>query len=196
MDKVICIGKNYLEHAKELGDAIPEKPVLFLKPPSTILQTRDEILRPELPRKHGEVHHECEIVVRINAYGEITHVTIGLDMTLRTLQAQLKKAGHPWEISKTFKHSVILCNWIPIADFQDYLDETFEFYVDGVLRQKSCGNKMRLLPKDCISYAAEYFPLRDGDVIMTGTPEGVASVTAGQKSLLKWGPIHQNLIWS
>lgn len=196
MDKVICIGKNYLDHAKELGDAVPEKPVLFLKPPSTILQTQDDPIKPELPRSRGEVHHECEIVVRINSYGEITHVTMGLDMTLRALQSQLKKAGHPWEISKTFKHSVILCKWIPIADFKNYLDEPFEFYVDGELRQKSCGNKMRLLPKDCILYAAEFFPLREGDIVMTGTPEGVGAVMPGQTSLIKWGPLYQNLVWS
>jgi 2-keto-4-pentenoate hydratase/2-oxohepta-3-ene-1,7-dioic acid hydratase in catechol pathway len=121
---------------------------------------------------------------------------MGLDMTLRNLQSQLKKAGHPWDVSKTFKHSVILCKWIPIADFKNYLDEPFEFYVDGALRQKSCGKKMRLSPKDCILYAAEYFPICEGDIIMTGTPEGMGPILPSQTSQIKWGHLNQRLIWS
>jgi 2-keto-4-pentenoate hydratase/2-oxohepta-3-ene-1,7-dioic acid hydratase in catechol pathway len=189
MDKIICIGKNYLDHAKELGDAVPEKPVLFLKPPSVLVSAKQmgETLAVSLPRNRGAVHHECEIVVRINAQGTIDAVTLGLDMTLRNVQEQLKKNGHPWEIGKVFAGSAILGPWISLAEFPDYLERDFSFSLDGKLRQQGRGNQMRLLPKDCVSYAREFFPLCEGDVIFTGTPAGVGPVQAGQPSELRWG---------
>src|SRR5258708_6102141 len=127
MDKMICVGKNYLEHAKELGDAIPEKPVLFLKPPSASLLVDRAGRKVEaiLPQGRGSIHHECEILIRINERGAIDAVSLGLDMTLRDVQADLKKKGHPWELSKVFKNSAIIGPWIPIRDFPDYLEEEF-----------------------------------------------------------------------
>ena len=128
MDKVICIGKNYLEHAKELnkliGDSIPDKPVIFFKPPSTIQQTNQNgLVQAELPTNRGIAHHELEIVLKINkdcykitpkeAEGCFDAVTLGLDMTLRDKQAELKKNGHPWELGKTFKDATLLGPWIP-----------------------------------------------------------------------------------
>ena len=117
MDKVICIGKNYLEHAQELGDAVPEKPVIFFKPPSCVVQAdvEGQTLEVLLPADRGSVHHECEIVCRIGLNGQIDAVTLGLDMTLRDLQATLKKNGHPWEISKVFSGSALLGPWIPLT---------------------------------------------------------------------------------
>jgi 2-keto-4-pentenoate hydratase/2-oxohepta-3-ene-1,7-dioic acid hydratase in catechol pathway len=99
MDKIICIGKNYAEHAKELGDAIPENPVVFLKPPSiaAFLKPDQKIIEVELPRDRGAIHYECEIVLKLNADASISALTLGLDMTLREEQAVLKKNGHPWE---------------------------------------------------------------------------------------------------
>lgn len=199
LDKIVCLGKNYLDHARELGDSIPEKPVLFIKPPSTILQaTHGQTLQARLPpSKHGPLHHECEIVLRINSYGEITHVTLGLDLTLRDLQTQLKKNGHPWEISKTFKHSTLLGPWIAIADFKNYLETPFSFSLNKTIKQSSVGSNMRLKPQESIRYISEYFPICDGDLIMTGTPEGVGSIQPGDLGTLKWGDqLTYSILWS
>jgi 2-keto-4-pentenoate hydratase/2-oxohepta-3-ene-1,7-dioic acid hydratase in catechol pathway len=188
MDKIVCIGKNYLDHAKELGDAVPEMPVLFLKPPGVSKQVAaiGDSIPVTLPTGRGSIHHECEIVVRLNAAKEIDAVTLGLDLTLRDLQAQLKKNGHPWEVSKVFDGSAIIGPWIPLAKFQDYLNQEFSFSIDGKIRQKGKGSEMRLLPLECLRYASEYFPLYEGDVIFTGTPAGVGPIQAGETSELRW----------
>jgi 2-keto-4-pentenoate hydratase/2-oxohepta-3-ene-1,7-dioic acid hydratase in catechol pathway len=186
MDKIICIGKNYLENAKELGDAVPEKPVLFLKPPSVLVQvaTDSQVI---LPSGRGQIHPECEIVLRLTESGTIDAVTLGLDMTLRDVQASLKKNGHPWEISKVFPGSAIIGKWIPFNEFPGYLDEEFSLLVDGKVRQRGLGAEMRLSPSECIAHASEYFPLRGGDALFTGTPAGVGPVTSGQIAELTWG---------
>jgi 2-keto-4-pentenoate hydratase/2-oxohepta-3-ene-1,7-dioic acid hydratase in catechol pathway len=186
MDKLICVGKNYLEHAQELGDAVPEMPVLFLKPPSVAVavQQKGEV---ELPKGVGSIHHECEIVVQIDHQGVIQAVSLGLDMTLREVQGALKKQGHPWEISKVFRGSAILGPWIRLHDFPNYLGEEFTFSLDGKVCQRGRGSQMRLSPEKCISYANQHFPLCDGDVVFTGTPAGVGPVVPGQLAEVKWG---------
>jgi 2-keto-4-pentenoate hydratase/2-oxohepta-3-ene-1,7-dioic acid hydratase in catechol pathway len=192
MDKIICVGKNYLEHAKELGDAVPEKPVLFLKPPSSLIEISPETLSKAsvtLPQGRGQIHPECEIVarVRMTSHGpEIDAITLGLDLTLRDIQTQLKKNGHPWEISKVFAGSAIIGPWIPLSAFEDYLDHEFSFSVDGQVRQKARGREMRVLPADCLKAASESFPICNGDLLFTGTPVGVSPVSPGQNSELKW----------
>jgi 2-keto-4-pentenoate hydratase/2-oxohepta-3-ene-1,7-dioic acid hydratase in catechol pathway len=189
MDKFICVGKNYLDHAKELGDAIPEMPVLFLKPPSTAVTVKEwgQTLEVALPRDRGSVHYECEIIVQIDADRKIKAVTLGLDMTLREMQGQLKKQGHPWELSKVFKNSAIVGPWIPFTEFSHYLNEEFSFHLNGEIKQKAFGTQMRLSPKECIAYAAQYFPLCQGDLFFTGTPAGVGPVQPGQTAELRWG---------
>lgn len=195
MDKLVCVGKNYLEHARELqtliGDAVPEMPVLFLKPPSVlrIAETgAEEPLSVPFPSGRGSLHHECEIVVRLGADARsIDAVTLGLDMTLRDEQSRLKKAGHPWELSKVFPASAILGPWIPIREFNDYLATPFSFTVDGQLRQQATGAEMRLSPGQCIEYAARHFPLLPGDAVFTGTPAGVGPIACGQSGQLRWG---------
>lgn len=200
MDKLVCVGKNYLEHAKELGDAVPERPVLFLKPPSVLLQAgagQDSLIQAPLPPERGDVHHECEIVVRLNRGGEnlsvheaeqaIGEVTLGLDMTLREVQGKLKKAGAPWEISKVFRGSALVGPWVPASEFPDWQTEEFSFTLDGNLRQKGRASEMRLSVAECIAYASEHFPLVAGDLIFTGTPAGVGPVRAGQRGELRWG---------
>lgn len=188
MDKIICVGKNYLDHAKELGDAVPEKPVLFLKPPSTlVLASSAANSSVTLPKARGPVHPECEIVVRLDAKGKINAVTLGLDMTLRDAQGDLKKKGHPWEIAKVFAHSSVLGPWIEIAKFQDYLNTPFTFSVNGTVRQSAKGSDMRYSPEQCLSLARDYFPICDGDIVFTGTPAGVNGVEPGQTGELNWG---------
>ncbi len=209
MDKIICLGKNYLDHAKELGDAVPEKPVLFLKPPSVLKQaySAGEVLELKLPRKDaGAVHHECEIVLKLSQGGfelsieeaaaAIESVTLGLDMTLRERQAGLKKAGHPWEISKVFPSSAVAGPWVKVRDFADYLDREFSFELDGTVKQKGTGRQMMFGVAACVAHASQYFELIPGDIVFTGTPAGVGPVLPGQKARLSWGPIQYFVQWS
>jgi 2-keto-4-pentenoate hydratase/2-oxohepta-3-ene-1,7-dioic acid hydratase in catechol pathway len=189
MDKFICIGKNYLAHAKELGDVVPEKPVLFLKPPSIAVfaESMGQTLKVKLPQGKGSVHHECEILLRLDKNGVIQQLSLGLDMTLRDVQADLKKKGHPWEVGKVFQGSAIVGPWLSAAEFKGYLDEEFTFSRDGQVKQRGRGRDMRFQPQACLDYAREFFPLCEGDVFFTGTPEGVGPVEAGQKCELRWG---------
>lgn len=187
-DKIICVGKNYLDHAAELGDAIPEDPVFFFKPPSSWVESPGSVV--ELPKKHGSVHYECEIVYRIgvsNGRASLKAVTLGLDLTLRDLQATLKKKSLPWEAAKAFPRSAISGKWIAVDEFKDHLKVPFELLVNGELRQKSTGDQMRRTPADLLTVAGEFFTICDGDVFFTGTPKGVGAINAGDVLTLRWG---------
>jgi 2-keto-4-pentenoate hydratase/2-oxohepta-3-ene-1,7-dioic acid hydratase in catechol pathway len=208
MDKIICVGKNYLEHAKELGDKIPEKPVLFLKPPSVLKQAQKngETIQALLPAGQGSVHHECEIVVQLKGGGyrldaarakeAIGAVTLGLDMTLRDLQATLKKNGHPWTTAKVFPDSALIGPWQSVETFPKYSDEVFSFSIDGEKKQAASARDMMMGIPECIAFISEHFPLCPGDVLFTGTPKGVGPVSNGQRGELKYGPIHYYVSWA
>jgi 2-keto-4-pentenoate hydratase/2-oxohepta-3-ene-1,7-dioic acid hydratase in catechol pathway len=192
MDKIICVGKNYLEHAQELGDAVPESPILFLKPPSCLspvappspTQTKPPCFA--LPQDRGMVHYECEIVLQLNAAGQPEAVTLGLDLTLRDVQAQLKKQGHPWELGKVFAHAAITGPWIPIKTFEDYLEVPFQLKSNQEIKQKACGKDMRFSPAVCLKHAARHFPILAGDLLFTGTPPGVGPIHPGDVLTLEW----------
>jgi 2-keto-4-pentenoate hydratase/2-oxohepta-3-ene-1,7-dioic acid hydratase in catechol pathway len=188
MDKIICVGKNYLEHAQELGDAVPEKPVLFLKPPSVLSQPPHPgtPLEIPLPRGKGEVHYETEIVLRLKD-GKPEAAAIGLDLTLRTLQAQLKKAGHPWTLGKVFPHAAVVGPWVQLSQFPNYLEEPFQLLVNGQVRQSGLGKDMRMGPVSLIQYISEWFPVCEGDLLFTGTPAGVGEVRPGDRLQITWG---------
>ena len=208
MDKIVCVGKNYLDHAKELGDAVPEKPVLFLKPPSVLrAATRpSEKLALRLPADAGSVHHECELVVRLvrggfrlsvaEAEKAIGWLTVGLDMTLRDRQALAKKNGHPWETSKVFPDSAVVGPWVEAGKFPRWLETSFTLSIDGEVRQEGKGVQMSMRPAECIAYASEFFPLLEGDLLFTGTPAGVGPVAAGQTGELRWGDIAYAVTWN
>lgn len=196
MDKIICLGKNYLEHAKELGDAVPEKPVIFLKPPSVLKTVKNgETLRISLPKNHGSVHHECEIVCRITSKGRVEAVTLGLDMTLRDLQSGLKKNGQPWTVAKVFDGSAVIGPWIPLETFQEWESTSFSFSLDGKLRQKGKGSEMSMKVEEALPYIASYFPLCEGDLLFTGTPAGVGPVASGQTAHLQWANLAYSVTW-
>lgn len=181
IDKVICVGKNYLKHAIELGDAIPEEPVYFLKPPSTILQVQGTGTKAVLPAGF-EVHHELELVFEIRRAGTGWHLsryTLGLDLTLRDLQNRLKKAGQPWEKAKVFKNSSILGPWREISSLEKVLDAPFSLEVNGKVRQQGEGRDMRWGPDFLIPDLQRWFPIQDGDILYTGTPEGVGPLKEG-----------------
>lgn len=206
MDKIVCVGKNYLEHAKELGDVVPEKPVIFLKPPSVLRSVaQNQSIDLNIPCDRGAVHHECEIVLQLKSGGyrlsveeakkAIGAVTVGLDMTLRDVQAHLKKTGSPWTIAKVFPDSAIVGPWQTIDQLPKYLETHFSFKVNGNLRQEGTATQMTLSPAECVAYLSEQFPLCPGDLIFTGTPKGVASVVPGDAAVLTFGPIQYHVKW-
>lgn len=187
MDKIVCLGKNYRAHAEEMKEALPEKPVLFLKPPSCLTELKDgQSLR--LPWERGSIHHECEVVLKLYKKNVIA-VSLGLDLTLRELQKKLKEQGHPWEVSKCFKHSALVAPFVGQRDFPDWREATFRLKVDGETRQESSLKSALFSPDQAIHHANDHFPLCDGDLVFTGTPEGVGPLSPGQLVTLEWGPI-------
>ena len=197
-DKIICLGKNYWEHAQELGDAAPEKPVIFLKPPSILKQAMHwkDIVQARFPQGDTNVQPECEIVLKINAQHDISHITLGLEMTLRDRQTQLKKNGHPWTTAKVFRDAAIIGPWIAIADFPHFMETPFSLKIDGKTRQSAKGNDMRMNPQEMLRYIDAFFPLGEGDLIFTGTPAGVSAIHPASKAKLTWGQYHYEVAFT
>ena len=184
--KIICIGRNYVEHAKELGNEVPEKPVVFLKPASAIIFSGDEIKHPPFSE---EMHHEVELVLLIgnkikdgsleNADKAITGYGVGLDMTLRDVQSKLKSKGHPWTIAKCFDTSAVLSKFVLKNDHNLTLDEEIYLTVNDKERQRDKFNKMIFKPAELVQYLSLLMTLDEGDLIFTGTPKGVGKVEKG-----------------
>lgn len=188
MDKIICLGKNYSDHIKEMGDKAPEKPVLFIKPPSSLIEIKDKSVV-QLPWHRGEIHHELEVIFKVYKKN-IIGVGLGLDLTLRDVQKKCKEAGHPWEISKTFKNSAIVTPFKAVRDFTNWQNETFSLKVNGVLRQESKLSNALYDANKIIHYVDEYFTICDGDIIFTGTPQGVGPLKPKDQIELTFGPIN------
>ncbi|KAK9823781.1 hypothetical protein WJX72_005448 [[Myrmecia] bisecta] len=188
VDKLVCLGKQYAEHATELGDAPVEKPVIFNKPGSVavVVPSQGDTIAVALPADRGVVHHEIEIVLRLRG-GAIEAVTLGLDLTLRDVQTKLKKNGHAWEIGKVFPGSAVVGPWIAATDFPDYLQQEFRLEVDGTEKQRGRGRDMMMQPEESLRYIQQHFPLVDNDLVFTGTPAGVGPLLAGQLATLSWG---------
>ena len=188
-DKMILLGKNYLEHAKELGDKVPPKPVLFMKPPSASVSagSQHDTVQVRLPENRGVVHYETELLLRLDDDLQIDAVSLGLDLTLRDIQKELKENGWPWEIGKVFKGSAIIGPWVDLKQFPNYMEEEFQLKLDGKEVQHAKGNDMTMKPEEALPYIKKYFPLCGGDIIFTGTPVGVGPVSDGQLAELTWG---------
>lgn len=207
IDKIVCVGKNYLDHALELGDAVPAKPVLFLKPASVLNQVLHwgEQVKLYFPSEDTAVQPECEIVLRVandgfnmtieEAREAISDVSLGLDMTLRTRQSHLKKQGHPWTIAKVFKDAAVLGPWIPYNQFGNYLETPFQLIIDGAPQQCAQGSQMMMQPEHLLVYISQFFPLKAGDIIYTGTPAGVTSISKGTSAELRWNNKHYRVKW-
>jgi 5-carboxymethyl-2-hydroxymuconate isomerase len=184
--KIVCVGRNYVEHAKELGNEVPEKPVVFLKPASAIIFSGDEIKHPPFSE---EMHHEVELVLLIgnkikdgsleNADKAITGYGVGLDMTLRDVQSKLKSKGHPWTIAKCFDTSAVLSKFVLKNDHNLTLDEEIYLTVNDKERQRDKFNKMIFKPAELVQYLSLLMTLDEGDLIFTGTPKGVGKVEKG-----------------
>lgn len=206
-DKIVCVGKNYIEHAKELGDKVPDEPVIFLKPPSVLRQADNwnETLSLSLPNIKSDLHYECEVVLQLQKGGylmtpeeansAIGAVSIGLDMTLRTLQAKLKNNGHPWTISKVFIDSATIGPWIDIHAFPDYMTTEFSLLINNQIKQKAIPHTMTFKPVELLVYISQFFPLCEGDLIFTGTPAGVGAIHPGDTAILSWGKYQYFVNW-
>ncbi|MEX0746938.1 MAG: fumarylacetoacetate hydrolase family protein, partial [Rhodothermales bacterium] len=181
--KLICIGRNYAKHAAEMKSDVPEEPVIFLKPASALVGHGGKIV---LPRQSQDVHHELELVVAIGQGGKdipvsdaLNHVDgygIGLDMTARDLQAKAKEKGLPWSVAKGFDTFAPLGGLVPARDIPDPQALTLELRVNGELRQVANTKDMIFSIARLIAYSSTIFTLLPGDLIYSGTPEGVAAV--------------------
>lgn len=188
MDKLICVGKNYLKHAQELGDAVPEQPIIFVKPPSTLckVEGRADVAWPAA----FDMHHEIELVLRLARKGDewtFSHYTFGLDMTLRDVQARQKKNGWPWERAKVFVNSAVVGPFYPITN--SALELPFSLKVNGEVRQSGIGRDMRWKPEALLEDLATWLPLTEGDLLFTGTPEGVGPVADGDELEIVGGDV-------
>lgn len=186
--KIACVGKNYLEHSKELGDEIPDKPVIFLKPSSSIIFNGEKILYPQFSKS---LHYETELVLLIGKTGKkikqkdamdyIAGYTVGLDMTLRDLQTEAKKLGHPWTISKCFDTSTVLGEFVSAIEIKNPNELEIKLWVNGELKQNDNTSNMIYSVEKIIEYLSYFFTLEEGDLVFTGTPKGVGEVKAGDK---------------
>ena len=181
--KIICIGRNYTEHIAELENERPIEPVVFLKPDSAILLKQHPFVIPEFSE---DIHHEIEIIVRINKVGKYVdakfahkyydEISVGIDFTARDLQQKLKDKGLPWEKAKAFDGSAVIGDFISIKTFNSLENLTFELTNNGKTVQKGNTNRMLWKIDELIAYVSQYFTLKIGDIIFTGTPAGVAKV--------------------
>lgn len=181
--KIICIGRNYVEHIHELNNEVPEEPVIFQKPDTALLRENAPFFIPDFTK---DVHYEVEIVVRIKKMGksipvQFAHsyydeISLGIDFTARDLQSKLKSKGLPWEKAKGFDHSAVIGNFLPKTNF-NLSDLNFQLQKNGEIVQKGNTQQMINSIDQIISHVSDYFTLKVGDYIYTGTPAGVGPVS-------------------
>ncbi len=181
--KIICIGRNYTNHIEELKNERPTEPVVFMKPDSAVLLKQHPFVIPEFSE---DVHHEVEIIVKINKVGKYIEtkfahkyydeISVGIDFTARDLQAKLKAKGLPWEKAKAFDGSAVIGEFLPKSQFSSLENITFELKKNNETAQIGDSSLMLWKIDELISYVSQFFTLKIGDIIFTGTPEGVAAV--------------------
>lgn len=182
--KIICIGRNYSEHAKELNNEVPDEPVIFMKPKSALLMPDKPLYYPEFT---DDLHYECEVVVKINKNGKFiqekfankyyNEITVGIDFTARDLQEKQKKKGLPWEIAKAFDGSAAIGTFMTITPEMDLNNLDFELKINDITVQKGNTKNMLFNINQIIAYVSKYFTLNIGDLIYTGTPAGVGPLS-------------------
>lgn len=181
--KIICIGLNYRKHALEMGWAIPEEPVVFLKPDSSLLKKNKPFF---LPGFSENIHYEVEVVVKISKLGKgisakfapryYDELTLGIDITARDLQSRLGKAGMPWELSKCFDGAAPVGNFIPVNSLKNVDDIDFRLEINGKVVQQSNTSDMIFGINQIVEYVSKFFTVKTGDLIFTGTPSGVGQL--------------------
>lgn len=185
--KIICIGRNYVDHAKELNNEVPEDPIIFMKPPSALLLDNQPFYYPEFSK---DIHYEAEVVLKICKNGKhvqdqfaadyYDQIGFGIDFTARDLQSTLKKKGHPWEKAKAFDQSAVLGNFYSKDQFEGPFIE-FKMEKNGVTVQDGTTKDLIFDFNFLIVYISQFFKLQVGDLIYTGTPAGVGPVEVGDK---------------
>jgi 2-keto-4-pentenoate hydratase/2-oxohepta-3-ene-1,7-dioic acid hydratase in catechol pathway len=181
--KIICIGRNYTNHIAELKNERPTEPVVFMKPDSAILLKQHPFVLPEFS---NDAHHEIELIVKINKVGKYIEpkfahkyydeISVGIDFTARDLQAKLKDKGLPWEKAKAFDGSAVIGEFVSKEQFASLENVNFELIKNGAVAQKGNSSLMLWKIDELVAYVSQFFTLKIGDIIFTGTPEGVAAV--------------------
>ena len=184
--KIICIGRNYAEHAKEMKSEVPTEPVFFLKPETALLKNSKDFYYPDFTK---DLHHEVEIVLKVCKNGkhiaeEFAHqyyneIGIGIDFTARDLQMKCKEKGLPWEKAKAFDNSAPVSDFIPKEKFTSLTNLSFNLNINGKLRQQGNTKDLIFSNEKVIAYVSKFITLKTGDLIFTGTPEGVSAVNIG-----------------
>jgi 2-keto-4-pentenoate hydratase/2-oxohepta-3-ene-1,7-dioic acid hydratase in catechol pathway len=184
--KVIAIGRNYAAHAKELNNAVPTKPIIFLKPDTAVLKDNKPFYIPDFS---SDIHYELEVVLKIckegkhisekfaNTYYE--EIGLGIDFTARDIQSEHKEKGLPWELAKAFDNSAVISNFIPKNTFKDLQQLQFELQINKETRQNGNTQNVLFSFEKIIAFVSQYFTLKKGDLIFTGTPEGVGQIKQG-----------------
>lgn len=181
--KIICIGRNYSEHIKELANERPSEPVVFIKPDSAILPKEQDFYIPEFTK---EVHYEVEVLVKIKKVGKhvdpkfahtyYDEIGLGIDFTARDLQSKLKEKGLPWEKAKGFDGAAVIGKWVAKSNYKDLNNLNFSLQKNGQLVQQGNTSLMLWEIDELIAYVSQFFMLKKGDIIFTGTPKGVGEI--------------------
>ncbi|RTL59416.1 MAG: FAA hydrolase family protein [Sphingobacteriales bacterium] len=186
--KIFCVGRNYAEHAKELGNAIPDEPVIFIKPKSALLQTHTPFYYPEFT---NELHYEVELVLRVSKNGKYIQerhaskyyngITVGIDFTARDLQAELKEKGLPWEKAKGWDNSAVVGKWVDLTPKINLKEINFSLTKNKEVVQEGNSKDMIFTFDQIVANISNYFSLNIGDLIFTGTPAGVGECVVGDE---------------
>ncbi|GGA44739.1 fumarylacetoacetate hydrolase family protein [Paenibacillus physcomitrellae] len=192
VQNVYCVGRNYKLHAEELGNEVPTEPMIFLKPSHAVVKADGREL--PFPADQGEIHYETELVIRIGrpyekgmAVQDLVDVAaLGIDFTLRDVQSILKKKGQPWTAAKGFLHSAPITSYFAFPDKEELESKDFTLLLNGKEAQRGNVKNMIFSLQVIVDYIAEHYGLGEGDLIFTGTPEGVGPVAKGDKLELAW----------
>jgi len=186
--KIICIGRNYVDHAKELGNEIPKEPVFFMKPDTALLPKKHPFVYPSFSK---DIHHEVEMVIKINRLGKhieerfahkyFNEIAVGVDFTARDVQQECKSKGLPWEKAKAFDGSAPLSPFVNINNFENINNLNFSIQINGEEKQKGNTKAMLFNFHQIIAYVSQFVTLKMGDLIFTGTPAGVSAVQINDK---------------
>lgn len=184
--KIIAIGRNYAEHAKELNNPVPTTPVIFMKPDTALLKDNKPFYHPEFSQ---DIHHEIELVLKVSKEGKhisekfaatyFEEIALGVDFTARDIQTKHKEKGLPWELAKAFDNSAPVSNFLPKAQFADLYNVNFKLDINGDTRQQGNTKDLLFSFERIIAFVSQYITLKKGDLIFTGTPEGVGKVAVG-----------------
>ena len=186
--KIFCVGRNYSEHAKELGNAVPDEPVIFMKPKTALLQPHTPFYYPEFT---NDLHYECELVLRISKNGKYIQekhaskyydaITVGIDFTARDVQNQLKEKGLPWEKAKAWDNSAVIGKWQPLSAVNDKNNINFALNKNGEQVQEGNSSQMIFGFDYIVSHISQFFSINIGDLVFTGTPKGVGEAVVGDE---------------